>query len=99
MNYLTDNNSCIIIAKWVDNSTMQLGSNFVGIEPVGSIQRWSKIYKARVPVNCPQIVMAYNANPWEELTWPKCLYPWEELTWPKCLYPFTESRSKYIVGT
>ena len=47
-----NNNSCIIIAKWVDNSTMQLVSNCVGIEPVVSIQRWSKIQKARMPVNC-----------------------------------------------
>jgi len=62
MDYRTDNNSCIIIAKWVDNRTMQLVSNFVGIEPVGSIQRWNKIEKARVPVNCPQIVMAYNKS-------------------------------------
>ena len=52
MDYRTDNNSCIIIAKWVDNSTMQLVSNFVGIEPVGSIQRWNKIQKARMPINC-----------------------------------------------
>ena len=53
MDYRTDNNSGIIITKWVDNSTMQLISNFVGIEP------WSKQDKIK-KFPCPQIVISYN---------------------------------------
>ena len=62
MDYRTDNNSGIIITKWVDNSTMQLTSNFVGIEPIGEIERWSKEDKIRKKVPCPQIVISYNQS-------------------------------------
>ena len=37
--YRTDNNSGIIVVKWVDNNVVQLVSNFVGIEPMTSIER------------------------------------------------------------
>ena len=60
MDYRTDNNSGIIITKWVDNKTLHLISNYVGIEPMESIQRWSKYEKRKVQVPCPQIVFAYN---------------------------------------
>ena len=32
--YRIDNNSGIIIVKWLDNSVVQLTSNYVGIEPM-----------------------------------------------------------------
>ena len=35
----TDNTSGIIVVKWVDNNVVQLVSNFVGIEPMTSIER------------------------------------------------------------
>ena len=60
MDYRTDNNSGIIITKWVDNKTLHLIPNYVGIEPMESIQRWSKYEKRKVQVPCPQIVVAYN---------------------------------------
>ena len=47
MDFRTNNNSGIIITKWVDNSAMQLTSNFVGVEPLEEIERWSKQDKAR----------------------------------------------------
>ena len=60
MDYRTGNNSDIIITKWVDNKTLHLISNYVSIEPMESIQRWSKYEKRKVQVPCPQIVVAYN---------------------------------------
>lgn len=42
MDYQTDNNSEVIIKKLVDNSTMQLTSNFIGIWSLGETERWSK---------------------------------------------------------
>lgn len=62
MDYRTDNNSGIVIARWVDNKTLQLCSNYVGIEPLGSVQRWSKADQRRVQVPSPQIVIAYNKS-------------------------------------
>ena len=37
MDYHCDANSGLTIVKWVDNSVVQLASNYVGVEPVGSI--------------------------------------------------------------
>ena len=47
----TDNNSGIIIVKWVDNSVEQLVSNFDGIEPI------SKKDKVHKDMPCPAILM------------------------------------------
>ena len=46
MDYRTDSNYGVIITMWVDNSTMELTSNFIGIEPLGEIERLSKQDKA-----------------------------------------------------
>ena len=40
--YHIDDNFGIIIVIWVDNSIVQLVSNFVGIEPMTTIERWCK---------------------------------------------------------
>ena len=37
--YRIDNNSGIIIVKWLDNSVVQLTSNYVGIEHMDQIER------------------------------------------------------------
>ena len=55
-----DMNSGIVIVKWVDNSTVTLASNYVGIEPEGVIERWCNKKKERVEVPCPRIVYIYN---------------------------------------
>ena len=62
MDYRTDNNSGIVIVKWIDNSVVQLISNFVGIEPMSEITRWCKTEKARKEIPCPQIVKQYNKS-------------------------------------
>ena len=48
------------MVKWVDNNVVQLISNFVGIEPMTSIERWCKKEKKDIP--CPQIVKQYNKS-------------------------------------
>ena len=60
--YRTDNNSGIVVVKWVDNNVVQLISNFVGIEPMTSIERWCKKEKKRKDIPCPQIVKQYNKS-------------------------------------
>ena len=57
-----DLNSAIIIVRWMDNSVVQLASNFVGVNPVGKIDRWVKSANARSQVDCPQIVLHYNKS-------------------------------------
>ena len=52
MNYRVDANSGIIGVKWVGNITVLLVSNYVGIEPIGAIERWSKESKARKDIRC-----------------------------------------------
>ena len=49
----TVNNFGIIVVKWVDNNVVKPVSNFVGIEPVTSIERWCKKEKNKknIPVH------------------------------------------------
>lgn len=62
VDYRVDLNSGIIIVKWVDNSVVQLASNFVGVEPMGMIERWERVPKERKSIECPNIVSVYNKN-------------------------------------
>ncbi len=45
------------MVKWVDNSTVLLVSDYVGVGPVEEIDRWCKKASARKAVPCPQIVV------------------------------------------
>jgi hypothetical protein len=62
IDYRSDANSDIIIVKWFDNGPVHLVSNFVGVEPLASVERWSSKDKKRVPIPCPQIVKCYNGG-------------------------------------
>ena len=62
MDHRCDANSGIVIVKLVDNSVVQLASNFIGIEPMSEIQRWCKKEKVRKQIPCPQIVKQYNKS-------------------------------------
>ena len=58
--YKVDNNSGIIVVKWVDHSTVLLVSSYVRVMPVEDIVRWCKKASARKAASCPQIVVVYN---------------------------------------
>ena len=60
MDYRADNNSGIIVVKWVDNSVVQLVSNYVCIEPMSEISRWYKKDEERKSIPYLQIVKQYN---------------------------------------
>ena len=62
MDYRTENNSGIIMVKCVDNSVVQLVSNFCGIKPMSKISRWCKKDKVHKDITCPVIVMQYNKS-------------------------------------
>lgn len=60
--YRTDKNSGVILVKWLDNSAVLLASNFIGVEPQGTIERWDKKANERKQVPCPAIVKSYNKS-------------------------------------
>ena len=62
MDYHCDANSGLIIVKWVDNSVVQLASNYVGVEPVGSIDRLCQSAKEHKKISCPQIILEYSKS-------------------------------------
>ena len=47
LDYKSDLNSGVIVAKWMDNSSVHVASNFVGVEPVGKVKRWSGVDKCK----------------------------------------------------
>ena len=62
MDYRCDSNSGIMAIKWVDNSMVNLASNFVGVEPVGELETWCGKEKVRKSIPCPQIVQQYKKS-------------------------------------
>ena len=62
LDYKSDMNSGIIVAKWYDNNAVHIASNFVGIEPMGTMERWSPQDKERKEIPCPQLVLQYNKD-------------------------------------
>ena len=60
--YLVDNNPGIIMLKWLDNSVVQLTSNYGRIEPMYQIERWYKTAGEKKNDDYPQIVKAYNKS-------------------------------------
>ena len=39
---------------------MGIASNYVGVDPKGTVRRWSKAERKFVNITCPQLVKAYN---------------------------------------
>ena len=60
--YGVDSNSGVIVTKWVDNKAILVGSNYVGIEPVGAIKRLDKTSNSYKDIPRPKIVLAYSKN-------------------------------------
>ena len=62
MDYRCDSNSGKMAVKWVNNSAVNLASNFVGVEPVGELEKWCGSEKLRKNIQCPQIVQQYDKS-------------------------------------
>ena len=62
MDYRCNSNSGIMAVKLVDNSVVNLVSNFVWVEPIGELERWCGKEKVRKNIPCPQIVQQYNKS-------------------------------------
>ena len=46
----------------MDNSIVQVASNYVGIEPVGTIEHWDRSKQSKIKIRCPHIAQDYNKS-------------------------------------
>lgn len=60
--YFTECDENIVAVKWHDNKSVNLVSSYVGIEPIGTVKRWSQTDRKYIDINRPHIVEAYNTN-------------------------------------
>lgn len=60
IDYKSDLNSGVCVAKWLDNNSEYVALNFAGVEPVGKVKRWSDAEKCKKEIDCPLIVLQYN---------------------------------------
>ena len=44
----------------MDNNIVQLASNFIGIEPTGTLNRWDSHDREKKDIACPKVVSMYN---------------------------------------
>ena len=50
----------LVLVRWKDNGEMTIGSNCIGVHPVGKVTRWSAAEKKKVEVDAPAAVALYN---------------------------------------
>ena len=48
MGYRVDLNTGLFIVRWMDNSIVQLASNFVGIEAMETLNRWDSHGRGKI---------------------------------------------------
>lgn len=60
IDYKSDAESGIVVVKWLDNNTVHIASNCVGVEPLGTIERWCPAEKKDMNIQCPQVILRYN---------------------------------------
>ena len=54
MDFKSDLNSGLIVAKWMDNNAVHVASNFLGMHPIGHVNRWCHDEKKKKAIDCPQ---------------------------------------------
>ena len=57
----TVDNQVVSAVKWFDNRGVHLISNFVGSQPMTSIQRYDRISRQFISISCPAAIKEYNA--------------------------------------
>ena len=62
MDYHCNSNFGIIYVKWVDNTVVNLASNFVEVEPNEELERWWEKEKMKKNIPCPHIIRQYNKS-------------------------------------
>lgn len=57
-----DTTNKILFLKWNDNNAVTVGSNFEGIEPMHSVNRWCSTTKSKIGVKQPKLIAEYNTG-------------------------------------
>lgn len=60
--YKSSKESGIIVARWLDNSTVTIASTSHGISPVSTVARYCRQEKKRILVPRPNVIGEYNKN-------------------------------------
>ena len=55
-NYGIDLNSGVTIVKWMDDSILQIASDYVDVEPVGTIEHWDQSKQSKIKITCPCMI-------------------------------------------
>ena len=50
----------VVLTKWVDNRSVIMASNFVGVGNVDTVKRWDKKDKKYTDVARPEVIKLYN---------------------------------------
>lgn len=59
---LVDDNHNLAAVKWLDNKVVTLVSSYADANPIQKICRHCKEEKAKIDVDCPQLVKHYNQH-------------------------------------
>ena len=57
-----DAQSNVIVVRWNDNSVVTMASNCHGVEPIGSVRRWSKAEGTVIDAPQPHFISTFNKN-------------------------------------
>ena len=52
----------LLFVRWKDNGEITIGSNCIGVDPGGSVRRWSKTERKIVDIPAPAMVLQYNSS-------------------------------------
>lgn len=58
--YRSDTASGLIVVRWNDNSIVNVASNYLGVQPLTNVNRWSSALKKRISVQQPALITQYN---------------------------------------
>lgn len=50
----------LIVVRWYDNRTVDVISNYIGVNPTDNVRRWDKASKSYIEVERPAIIEEYN---------------------------------------
>lgn len=56
-----DTNEEILFVRWLDNTSVTIGTNYDTVEPLQKVQRWVKECKAKDSVSQPHVFKSYSA--------------------------------------
>ena len=56
----SDKSKSVVLSRWKDNAVVTVASSLYGSEPIGSVDRWSRVDKKKIKVSIPHGIEMYN---------------------------------------